>query len=116
MSNTLYIKDKWEKGSRSLRRVGATHGPFNGQHPTPWLGETMGWKNIARYFKKPHQEKYKGTNTPCWRKCGSTVGNHNHTFWDCPKLKRFWKDMQSSLSAVFNTLVPLEFEDPAYSR
>ena len=68
------------------------------------------WKNIIRFFRTPHQERYKGAAMPCWRQCGSTVANHFHIFWDCPKLKAFWRDIQVSLSSVFNTQIPLSFE------
>ena len=47
---------------------------------------------------------------PCWRQCGSTTANHYHIFWDCPKLKIFWRDIQASLSTVFNTQIPLSFD------
>lgn len=47
---------------------------------------------------------------PCWRQCGSTVANHYHVFWDCLKLNVFWKGIQTLLSTVFNTLIPLSFD------
>ena len=68
------------------------------------------WRNIIRYFRTPYQERYKGAHMPCWRQCSSTVANHFHIFWECPKLKTFWKGIQASLNKVFITQIPLNFD------
>ena len=68
------------------------------------------WRNIIRYFRTPYQEGHKDAHMPCWRQCGSTVVNHFHIFWECPKLKTFWKGIQASLNKVFITQIPLNFD------
>lgn len=105
--NTLYIKDKWEReaGIRISEEIWGNIWFFQWLTSNSMAWRQHGWKNIIRYFKTPHQEKYNGTNMLCWRQCGLVVANH-HIFWDCPRFKRLWKDIQSSLSAVFKTQVP----------
>lgn len=68
------------------------------------------WKNIIRYFKTPHQEKYKNTSLMCWRQCGLREANHFHIFWDCPKLSLYWNGIHKTLSKVFKTQIPLNLE------
>lgn len=106
--NTLYTKDKWERESGIAISVGEWENVLYCQWSTSssmsW--KEHGWKNIIRYFKTPYQERYKGAYMQCWRQCGSTVANHFHVFWDCPKLK----NVQVSLSAVFNVQIPLDFK------
>lgn len=38
---------------------------------------------ISSYIKEPLVEL-------CWRKCGK-VGDHSHTFWDCPVIENLWE-------------------------
>lgn len=58
------------------------------------------WKNIIRCFKTPQQEKYRDVNMPC---CGSVMANYFHIFWECPKLKLFWKSVHDALGTIFDT-------------
>ena len=111
-NNTIYIKEKWEREA-GIELSGDTWTEiWNFQWTTSnsmdWREHC--WKNIVRFFRTPYQEKYKGANIPCWRQCGSTVANHHHIFWECPKLSVFWKDVQKSLGSVFNSQIPLNFE------
>ena len=69
------------------------------------------WKNVIRYFKTPYQEKYKNTNSNCWRKCGSSEANHFHVFWGCPKLNQYWSGIHNTLNTVFKCQFPLNFEN-----
>ena len=107
---TLRKDGKRKQGLSYLRRSGLISGLSSGQQPARWTGENTAGKISLRYFKTPYQEKYKNGNTTCWRQCGSTVANHHHIFWACPKLNVFWKGIQDSLSGVFNTQIPLSFE------
>lgn len=107
-NNTLYIKDKWEKetGMKISEETWGSIWKFQRSTSNSMAWRKHCWKNIIRFFRTPHQDKYKGANLPCWRQCGMTIANHYHIFWDCPKLKGFWKDIQSSLSTVFSTQHP----------
>lgn len=93
VNNTLYIKGKWESDSG----IGISEEVWGNIWSFQWSTSTFMswrehcWKNIIRYFNTPYQERYKGAHVPCWRQCGSTVANHYHIFWDCPKLNVFWK-------------------------
>lgn len=111
-NNTLYIKDKWEKesGIKISEEAWSNIWSFQWSTSNSMVWREHCWKNIIRYFKTPHQERYKGATTPCWRNCGSFAVNHYHIFWDCPKLVVFWRDVQSTLSTVFNTQIPLSFD------
>lgn len=110
--NTFYIKDKWKKEAGIVLSKETWNKIWNFQwtssNSIDWREHC--WKNIIRFFKTPWQEKYKDANRLCWRQCDSAAADHFHIFWDCPKLNLFWRDIQQSLSKVFNTQVPLNFE------
>lgn len=53
------MNGKGTQGSRSLKRLGATYGPFSGSHPT-WLEEHYEALQDAAF-----QKKWKGL--PCGR-------------------------------------------------
>ncbi len=68
------------------------------------------WKNVIRYCRTPHQEKYRNGNLSCWRKYGSREANHFHIFWGCPKPNLYWRDIHKTLNTVFKGQLPLNFE------
>lgn len=111
-NNTHYSKNKWESESGIEISEEAWDNIWSFQWSTSssldWREHC--WKNIIRFFKTPHQERYKDATMPCWRQCGPATANHFHIFWACPKLKIFWRDIQVSLNEIFNTQIPLSFE------
>lgn len=69
-----------------------------------------GWKNVIRFFKTLYQERYRNSHMSCWRQCNSTLANHHHSFWECPKIHTFWSEIHSSLCKVFNIQIPFRFD------
>lgn len=67
-------------------------------------------KNILRFFKTPHQDKYNTKSSMCWRQCGSVEANHSHIFWECSKLSSYWKDIHMILCTVFKIHLPMNIE------
>lgn len=67
------------------------------------------WKNIIRFFKTPHQIKYKNGTAECWRRCGSEEAHHYHIFWDCPNLKNYWLGIHKTLCEVFKIKFDINF-------
>ena len=61
-----------------------------------------------RYFNPPSiTSKYNNTSELCWRGCG-LVGDFTHTFFDCPKLIEFWKDVQKEIKQILGINITLE--------
>lgn len=84
-NSTLHIKDKWEKesGLQVSEEAWSNIWSFQSTTSSSMVWEHC-WKNIIRYFKTPHQERYKWVSMQCWRLCGSTTANHYHISLDCP--------------------------------
>ena len=110
--NTLYIKEKWEKEA-GIKMSEETWGEicsfqWSSTNSTEWREHC--WKNVVRFFKTPHLEKYSTKNSMCWRQCGSRAANHSHIFWGCPKLSSYWKGVHKTLCTVFKIQLPMNIE------
>ena len=111
--NTLHIKEKWEKeaGLSLSEEAWGEICSFQWSSTNSMDWREHCWKNVIRYFRTPHQEKYKTTNSQCWRQCGSMAANHFHIFWGCSKLSSYWSGIHKTLNTVFKTQIPLNFEN-----
>lgn len=76
------------------------------------LWKEFNWKLKMRSFRTPsYIPKYeKREKKLCWRNC-KQIGDHAHIFWDCPKLKKFWQEVQAEILTTINVNLPL---DPIY--
>lgn len=109
--NTLYIKEKWEKEAGAVISEEAwgeiCSFQWSSTNSMEWREHC--WKNIVRYFRTPHREKYIKSPT-FWRQCGSTEANHSHIFWECPKMSSYWKGIHKTLCTVFKTAITMNME------
>lgn len=94
----IIIKDEdWEQTLREGHKI--TNSPV--------LRE-FEWKTKIRFFRTPFvTSKYGKTSDHCWRGCG-LVGDHTHIFWDCPKLTKYWKDIENEIKRCLGVEIPLE--------
>lgn len=109
--STLYVKERWEKDAGMVISEEMWAGIWKFQSTTTCSADWREhcWKNVIRYFRTPHQERYRGQGWPCWRQCGAEGAGHFHIFWECPKLAVFWEGVHRSICSVFNKRIPFDF-------
>ena len=65
------------------------------------------WKNIVRYFVTPKvKAKMQARQQPCWRLCGVMDVDHEHIFWNCPKVNGYWHNVWSEIKKILNYNIP----------
>ena len=95
--NTIIPDNGWELSCREGHKI--TNSPI--------------WKEFElkikmRFLRTPVvTSKFADTSDQCWRGCG-LVGDHTHIFWDCPKLLRYWINIQSEIKKCLNVDLPLK--------
>ena len=104
-NNSLYIKERWEA------EMGIDISPDKWEetcseahlvtNSNTW--REFKWKVITRFFRTPVIVAKMGPthSNRCWRECGAHIGNHTHIFWNCPKLRLFWRRISEALTEVF---------------
>ena len=109
--NTLHIKHQWELELNTIVNdetwenvCTACHRGIGSQ-----LWKEFDWKVKVRFFRTPLvTSTFKNSSgNKCWRNCGM-VGDHTHVFWDCPKIRTFWKNIKEELEKILDKDLPLE--------
>ena len=101
--STLSIKQKWERESETQILEGIWMEICETQTTTAnsrSLRE-FGWKNVMRFFITPKITALQtGTQSRgfCWRQCGTSMVNHFHVFWACPKIQLFWREVATEIN------------------
>ncbi|MEQ2172365.1 hypothetical protein GOODEAATRI_020284 [Goodea atripinnis] len=54
---------------------------------------------ISLALQSSHLDTVVGISRFCWRNCGG-VGDFTRIFWDCPKLVKFWEDVQTDMKNI----------------
>lgn len=103
---------KWE------RELGTTHDKkFIGKildlaHASAVDSRTaeMNYKCLVRWYSTPEIiSKFKNsTSAECWRGC-KEVGSMTHLWWDCPKIRDYWKKILQLIKEITKKEVE---EDP----
>lgn len=111
--STEYVKTMWEKeGGMSISEEEWTaiwKLQWKCTNSQRW--KEYGWKTVIRYFITPCQKThYDGTPPICWRKCGEQRANHFHVLWDCPLIRRYWKEVHRSLEDIFKCVIPFNMK------
>lgn len=109
--STEYIKQKWEKESDSQITEEDWTGICETQITTTNLRSwrEFVWKNLVRFFITPKLTALQtGTQSRglCWRQCGSSMADHFHIFWACPKIQPFWREVSTEIGKIMG----VEFE------
>lgn len=63
----------------------------------------FGWKNVVRFFIAPKITALQtGTHSrgTCWRQCGTSMANHFHVFWACPKIQPYWGEVATEINKI----------------
>ena len=61
-----------------------------------------------RFFRIPViSSRFADTSNQSWRGCG-LAGDHTHIFLDCPKLLRYWLNIQIEIEKCLNVDLPLK--------
>lgn len=70
----------------------------------------MNYKYLTRWYITPDKEhKYQSGKSPyCWR-CCKVVVNMFHIWFECPKIKKYWKEILEQIKEITNIKV---LEDP----
>ena len=106
LNNTLQIKGRWEIEMNTDIPQDIWEEICTEAHlvtnSNSW--REFKWKVISRFFRTPETVAKMGPkhSNKCWRNCGTHIGNHNHIFWTCPKLKTFWEEVFRALEDVFD--------------
>uniref|UniRef100_A0A3Q3ASL9 Reverse transcriptase domain-containing protein n=1 Tax=Kryptolebias marmoratus TaxID=37003 RepID=A0A3Q3ASL9_KRYMA len=108
--STKYVKEKWESElnmtitDEDWSDMWKTHQTSTNSR----IWREFTWKNLIRFFITPKvKNRYKNTNTGCWRNCGSMNADHSHIFWNCPKIVQFWKDVHETVKKVLGYDIPM---------
>ena len=43
---------------------------------------------------------------PCWRLCGGVNADHEHIFWNCPKIDSYWDTIWSVIKKILHYEIP----------
>lgn len=92
--STLSIKQKWERESeiQISEEIWMEICETQATTANSRSLREFGWKNVVRFFITP---KITALQTGiqsrglCWRQCGTSMANHFHVFWACPKIQLF---------------------------
>lgn len=113
-NSTFYIKTKWEKEAKitisedDWMKIWKTQ--MNTTNSGLWR-EFM-WKNVIRFFITP-KIKRRQTARPregrCWRKCGETLANHFHIFWECPAIQSYWLEVVENINLIMGYRIKNDF-------
>lgn len=70
------------------------------------------WKVMMRFFRTPSvTSNFSDTNSNlCWRNC-NLIGDHTHTFWDCPFLNSYWNGILSEIGTMVGRKI---YRDPTH--
>uniref|UniRef100_A0A3P8TVH1 Reverse transcriptase domain-containing protein n=1 Tax=Amphiprion percula TaxID=161767 RepID=A0A3P8TVH1_AMPPE len=109
--DSLHIKERWELEMNVIIKDEEWQEVCDSGHKitnSPMWKE-FNWKIKMRYFKTPSiiSTFDKRNNNLCWRNCGK-IGDHTHIFWDCPKLKLFWEEIQAEIRSILGVDLALE--------
>ena len=95
-NSTLYIKKKWESGfgmqitDKDWDNICETQCTATSSR----MWREFCWKNITRYFITPKiKAKMQAGQQSCWRQCGAMDVDHEHIFWNCPKINSYWHNI-----------------------
>lgn len=99
---------KWEEelgvncSSETAKNIlGATHGTASDMKTIE-----SNYKCLARWYMTPVKfSKFATDRSPnCWRGCG-TPGNMAHLWWNCPKIKLFWKGVIGIIEEITGKVI-----------
>ena len=107
--STLYIKKKWEVGfdvqitDEDWYNICKTQ--CTATSSRTW--REFCWKNITRYFITPKiRARVQTKQQPCWRLCGNINVDHEHIFWNCPKISTYWDDVWLEIKTILRYEIP----------
>lgn len=72
----------------------------------------FGWKNVVRFFITPKIAALQSgaqSRGSCWRKCGTSMANHFHVFWACPKIQSYWGEMANEINKIMGMELDYSF-------
>ena len=72
----------------------------------------FGWKNVVRFFITPKITALQtGSQSRglCWRQCGTSMANHFHVFWACPKIQSFWRGVSTEINKIMGVDLGFSF-------
>lgn len=112
--SSIYIKQKWEKESNQQiteedwTDMCVTHAKTTNSRA--W--REFGWKNLMRFFITPRLSALRtGVESlgSCWRQCGTSMANHFHVFWACPKIQTFWSEIATEIKKIIGEELDYSF-------
>ncbi|CCD18005.1 hypothetical protein, conserved in T. vivax, partial [Trypanosoma vivax Y486] len=110
--SSIYIKQKWEKESNQQiteedwTDMCVTHAKTTNSRA--W--REFGWKNL--FFITPRLSALRtGVESlgSCWRQCGTSMANHFHVFWACPKIQTFWSEIATEIKKIIGEELDYSF-------
>ena len=108
-TSTMYIKEKWEKGfgeqidEKDWFNICKTQCTATSSR----VWREFCWKNVTRYFITPKiRGRVAAEKQPCWRLCGNMDADHEHVFWNCPNIDKYWDDVWSVIKDVLKYDIP----------
>ncbi len=72
----------------------------------------FGRKNVVRFFITPKITALQtGSQSRglCWRQCGTSMANHFHVFWACPKIQSFWREVSTEKNKIIGVDLGFSF-------
>ena len=108
-TSTMYIKEKWERGfgeqitEKDWYNICKTQCTATSSR----VWREFCWKNMTRYFITPKiSGRVAAEKQPCWRLCGNMDADHEHVFWNCPNIEKYWDDVWSVIKEVLQYDIP----------
>jgi hypothetical protein len=108
-TSTLYVKEKWEKGFGEQITEEDWYNICKTQctATSSRIWREFCWKNIIRFFITPKiRGHFTAEKQPCWRLCGHMDADHEHIFWNCPKIVKYWEDIWSVMKEILKYEIP----------
>ena len=69
-------------------------------------------KNTIRFFITPKIKWFqngKQGHGHCWRRCGNSLADHFHIFWDCAVIWLYWLGIVAVLKLIFGLEIIQDF-------